>query len=124
MGQLKDAIKRECRKQGKTQIELAESLGMKAGNFNNQISRDDVVQLGLVKKICEELSVNINTLVDGKIPDNSSKLQHSKESRIDFPYEQLRIILNEADNDIVEQILGKIGHEHYRVVKKRKTNIP
>ena len=68
---LKDQIKRECRIWNITQTELAEELDMKPSNFNNQINRHDTVQLGLIKKICQKLSISVGMLVD----ENDDQLQ-------------------------------------------------
>ena len=113
MGLIKDAIKRECRKQGLTQVDLAEMCGMKSGNLNNQIGKDGTVQLGLVKKICEKLSISVGSLFDN--PDYSPNDQ-GEELMI---FEQLKVILGSGDDDTVDLIVGKITREYVRVTQKK-----
>ena len=120
MGQIKEAIKRECRKQGMSQVELAEMLNMKAGNLNNQIGRDDTVQFSLLKNICEALTISVGSLLG----EPSSDLQHSTgKEEFDMIYEQLKTILTEADDEVVEQILGKIGREFMNLKQKKDNSL-
>ena len=118
MGQIKDAVKRECRKQNLTQVELAEMLGMKAGNLNNQIGRDETVQFSLLKKICEKLDISIGLLLG----EPTSDFQHSGKEEFEMIYEQLKTILTEADDEVVEQIIGKIGMEHLKLTQKKDSS--
>ena len=120
MGIIKDAIKRECRKQGMSQVELAAMLGMKAGNLNNQIGRDDTVQFSLLKNICEKLVISVGSLRN----EPSSDLQHSTgKEEFDMIYDQLKTILTEADDDVVEQIIGKIGREYMNLTSKKDDSL-
>lgn len=109
---LKDQIKRECRIRNITQTELAEELDMKPSNFNNQINRHDTVQLGLIKKICQKLSISVGVLVD----ENDDQLQTEDEQMI---LNQLKIILEGGDEDTVDLIVGKIAREYVRVTAKK-----
>lgn len=120
MGQIKEAIKRECRKQGMSQVELAAMLNMKAGNLNNQIGRDETVQFSLLKNICEALTISVGSLLG----EPSSDLQHSTgKEEFDMIYEQLKTILTEADDEVVEQILGKIGREFMNLKQKKDDSL-
>ena len=120
MGIIKDAIKRECRKQGMSQVELAAMLDMKAGNLNNQIGRDETVQFSLLKNICEKLSISVGSLLN----EPSSDLQHSTgKEEFDMIYDQLKTILTEADDEVVEQILGKIGREYMNLTSKKDDSL-
>ncbi len=124
MGVLKDAIKKECRKQGLTQVQLAEKLGMKAGNLNNQINRDGTVQLSLIKNICAALDISVGFLLN-EADDFKNDYQHSKvkvEEEFEMVYEQLKVILNEADEAVIEQILGKIGREYLALTQKKDSS--
>ena len=116
MGLIKDAVKRECRKKGITQVELAELCGMKTGNLSNQISRDDTVQLGLVKKICQKLDISIGLLLG---EDESVLNTNPINDEVEMIYKQLKAVLNEAEDDVVEQIMGKIGRAYLEVVRKK-----
>ena len=122
MGALKDAIKKECRKKGLTQVQLAEKLGMRAGNLNNQINRDETVQLSLIKNICEALEISVGFLLN-EADDFTNDYQHRKvEEEFEMVYEQLKVILNEADEAVIEQILGKIGREYLALTQKKDSS--
>jgi transcriptional regulator with XRE-family HTH domain len=108
---LKEAVKRECRLRNITQAELAEQLGMKPSNFNNQINRDETVQLGLIKKICSKLNISI-----GKLLNESSK-EDNENSHIIF--KQLQTLLNDGDENTVDLIMGKIAREYLRIIEKK-----
>lgn len=112
---LKDAVKRECRLRNITQAELAEQLGMKPSNFNNQINRDDTVQLGLIKKICQKLSISVGSLLDGEF-------KHSNSEEEQVIYNQLKAILDGGDEDTVDLIVGKITREYGRVQQKKDSS--
>jgi len=112
---LKDAVKRECRLRNITQAELAEQLAMKPSNFNNQINRDDTVQLGLIKKICQTLSISLGSLLD-------SDFQHSNSEEEQMIYDQLKAILDGGDEDTVDLIVGKITREYGRVQQKKDSS--
>lgn len=111
---LKDAVKRECRLRNITQAELAEQLGMRPSNFNNQINRDDTVQLGLIKKICQALSISVGSLLE-------SDSQHSNSEEEQMIYDQLKAILDGGDEDTVDLIVGKITREYLRVQTKKES---
>ena len=120
MGLIKDAVKRECRKKGITQVELAELCGMKTGNLSNQISRDDTVQFSLLKKICEKLSISIVSLLGQDV--DLHDLQTSDAEEHDMIFEQLKKVLQEGDDAVVEQIIGKIGLEHMKLTQKKDSS--
>ena len=123
MGLIKDAIKRECRKKGMSQVELAALLGMKSGNLNNQISRDETVQFSLLRNICKKLGVSIGLLLGEETTNAGSNSQHSDgEEEFEMIYEQLKTILTEADDEVVEQILGKIGREYMNLTLKKDSS--
>ena len=119
MGLIKDAVKRECRKKGMTQVELAEKLGMKSGNLNNQISRDETVQFSLIKNICTQLSIGVGSLLSET--ENDFHIT-SVEEEFEMIYKQLEKILNEAEDEVVEQIIGKIGLEHMKLTQKKDSS--
>lgn len=112
---LKDAVKRECRLRNITQAELAEQLGMKPSNFNNQINRDDTVQLGLIKKICQKLSISVGSLLE-------SDFQHSNSEEEQMIFDQLKTILEGGDDDTVDLIVGKITREYVKVQQKKDSS--
>ena len=112
---LKDAVKRECRLRNITQAELAEQLGMKPSNFNNQINRDDTVQLGLIKKICQALTISVGSLLE-------SDFQHSNSEEEQMIFDQLKAILDGGDEDTVDLIVGKITREYGRVQQKKDSS--
>jgi|TARA_R110000787_G_C13278390_1_gene432181 transcriptional regulator with XRE-family HTH domain len=116
MGAIKDAVKRECRKQGITQVDLATMCGMKTGNLSNQISRDDTVQLGLVKKICQNLTISIGSLLNESSDVEENLNQGEFEDMI---YEQLRAVLADGDSEVIESIIGKIGREFLDITQKK-----
>tara|TARA_R110000744_G_scaffold319932_1_gene426177 strand:- start:337 stop:720 length:384 start_codon:yes stop_codon:yes gene_type:complete len=116
MGAIKDAVKRECRKQGITQVDLATMCGMKTGNLSNQISRDDTVQLGLVKKICQNLTISIGSLLNESSDVEENLNQGEFEDMI---YEQLRAVLADGDSEVIESIIGKIGREFLNITQKK-----
>ena len=118
MGIIKDAVKRECRKQNLTQVELAEMLGMKAGNLNNQIGRDETVQFSLLKKICEKLSVSVGSLLSEKLPDDND-FENDSDGVQTMIFKQLQKILEDGDDEVVEQIMGKIGMAHMKLTQKK-----
>ena len=115
MGYIKDAIKRECRMKGISQVDLANMLHMKAGNLNNQIGRDETVQFSLLKNICDKLAIRVGSLLN----EPTSDFQHSGKEEHDMIYEQLKTILTEADDEVVEQIIGKIGREYMNLTTKK-----
>lgn len=103
-----------------SQVELAAMLNMKAGNLNNQIGRDETVQFSLLKNICEALTISVGSLLG----EPSSDLQHSTgKEEFDMIYEQLKTILTEADDEVVEQILGKIGREFMNLKQKKDDSL-
>ena len=116
MGAIKDAVKRECRKQGITQVDLATMCGMKTGNLSNQISRDETVQLGLVKKICQNLTISIGSLLNESSDVEENLNQGEFEDMI---YEQLRAVLADGDSEVIESIIGKIGREFLDITQKK-----
>ena len=115
MGYIKDAIKRECRMKGISQVDLANMLHMKAGNLNNQIGRDETVQFSLLKNICDKLAIHVGSLLG----EPTSDFQHSGKEEFEMIYEQLKTILTEADDEVVEQIIGKIGREYMNLTTKK-----
>ena len=117
MGTIKDAVKRECRKQGITQVDLATMCGMKTGNLSNQISRDETVQLGLVKKICQNLNVSIGLLLNEN--SNSEEANPKHEEFEDMIYDQLRAVLADGNEEVIESIIGKIGREYLDLTQKK-----
>jgi len=121
MGIIKDAVKRECRKQNLTQVELAEMLGMKAGNLNNQIGRDETVQFSLLKKICEKLAIRVGSLLSEKLPDDND-FENDSDGEQTMIFKQLQKILEDGDDEVVEQIIGKIGLEHMRLTQKKDSS--
>ena len=96
--------------------EFAEVLGMSPSNLGNQINRDDTVQLGLIKKICKELSVSVGYLFD-------SDFQHSNSEEEQMIYDQLKAILDNGDEDTVDLIVGKITREYMRVQTKKDSSL-
>ena len=116
MGTIKDAVKRECRKNGITQVDLATLCKMKTGNLSNQISRDDTVQLGLIRKICQKLSISVGSLLGEDEPEHKTNPVNEE---VEMIYKQLKAVLSEADDDVVEQIMGKIGRAYLEVVRKK-----
>ena len=121
MGIIKDAVKRECRKQNLTQVELAEMLGMKAGNLNNQIGRDETVQFSLLKKICEKLAIRVGSLLSEKLPDDND-FENDSDGEQTMIFKQLQKILEDGDDEVVEQIMGKIGMEHMKLTQKKDSS--
>ena len=121
MGLIKDAVKRECRKQNLTQVELAEMLGMKAGNLNNQIGRDETVQFSLLKKICEKLAIRVGSLLSEKLPDDND-FENDSDGEQTMIFKQLQKILEDGDDEVVEQIMGKIGMEHMKLTQKKDSS--
>lgn len=121
MGHIKDAVKRECRKNGITQVDLAKMCGMKTGNLSNQISRDETVQLGLVKKICQKLGISIGLLLGENAPSHNDNDYLSGKEEFDMIFEQLKKVLQEGDDEVVEQILGKIAREYMNVTQKKES---
>lgn len=117
MGTIKDAVKRECRKQGITQVDLATMCGMKTGNLSNQISRDETVQLGLVKKICQNLNVSIGLLLNENSYGEEANPKH--EEFEDMIYDQLRAVLADGNEEVIESIIGKIGREYLDLTQKK-----
>ena len=117
MGTIKDAVKRECRKQGITQVDLATMCGMKTGNLSNQISRDETVQLGLVKKICHHLGISIGSLLNEN--SNSEEANPKHEEFEDMIYDQLRAVLADGNEEVIESIIGKIGREYLDLTQKK-----
>lgn len=120
MGLIKDAVKRECRMKGITQVDLAQLCGMKTGNLSNQISRDDTVQLGLVKKICQKLDISIGLLLGEN--EHLNDLQTSQVEEHDMIFEQLEKVLQEGDDAVVEQIIGKIGRAYMNLTQKKDSS--
>jgi len=114
MGIIKEAIKRECRKKGLAQIELADMLEMKPSNLNNQIGRDESVQFSLIQKICQKLSISVNMLLD-----NVDKQTENEEEQVIF--DQLKTILEHGDEATVDLILGKITREYLKVSQKKES---
>jgi len=109
---LKEAVKRECRKRNMTQADLALQLDMKSSNFNNQIGREETVQLGLIRNICKALDIEVGSLLDDII-DN----QYTEESQMIF--KQLQLVLEEGEADTADVIVGKITREYLRVLEKK-----
>ncbi len=111
----KAAVKNECRKQNILQNELAERLGMKASNLNNQMAREETVQLGLIKKICKVLEVSIGSLLE-----DETETQFSQESQMIF--KQLRVILEDGEPEVADVIVGRITREYLRILEKKDTS--
>ena len=109
---LKDKIKSEYAKQGYTLAEFAKELGMSPSNLGNQINRDDTVQLGLIKKICQALAINVGSLLE-------RDFQHSNSEEEQMIFDQLKAILDGGDEDTVDLIVGKITREYGRVQQKK-----
>ena len=118
MGTIKDAVKRECRKNGITQVDLATLCKMKTGNLSNQISRDDTVQLGLIRKICQKLSISVGSLLGEDEPEHKTNPINEE---VEMIYKQLKAVLQEGDDVVVEQILGKIAREYMNVTQKKES---
>jgi|TARA_R110000796_G_scaffold39090_3_gene97798 transcriptional regulator with XRE-family HTH domain len=118
MGTIKDAVKRECRKNGITQVDLATLCKMKTGNLSNQISRDDTVQLGLIRKICQKLSISVGSLLGEDEPEHKTNPINEE---VEMIYKQLKKVLQEGDDEVVEQILGKIAREYMNVTQKKES---
>ena len=108
----KERVKIECRKQGMLQNTLAERLGMQASNLNNQMAREETIQLGLVKKICKTLDISIGSLLSGTV-----ETEFNKESQMIF--KQLQLVLEEGERDTADVIVGKITREYLRILEKK-----
>ena len=110
---LKEAVKRECRKRNMTQADLALQLDMKPSNFNNQIGREETVQLGLIRNICKALDIDVGSLLDNIIAN-----QYTEESHMIF--QQLELVLEEGERDTADVIVGKITREYLRILEKKE----
>ena len=110
---LKEAVKRECRKRNMTQADLALQLDMKPSNFNNQIGREETVQLGLIRNICKALDIDVGSLLDNIIAN-----QYTEESHMIF--KQLELVLEEGERDTADVIVGKITREYLRILEKKE----
>ena len=110
---LKEAVKRECRKRNMTQADLALQLDMKPSNFNNQIGREETVQLGLIRNICKALDIDVGSLLDNIIAN-----QYTEESQMIF--KQLQLVLEEGERDTADVIVGKITREYLRIIEKKE----
>ena len=110
---LKEAVKRECRKRNMTQADLALQLDMKSSNFNNQIGREETVQLGLIRNICKALDIDVGSLLDNIIAN-----QYTEESHMIF--KQLELVLEEGERDTADVIVGKITREYLRILEKKE----
>ena len=110
---LKEAVKRECRKRNMTQADLALQLDMKPSNFNNQIGREETVQLGLIRNICKALDIDVGSLLDNIIAN-----QYTEESQMIF--KQLQLVLEEGELDTADVIVGKITREYLRIIEKKE----
>ncbi len=110
---LKEAVKRECRKRNMTQADLAFQLDMKPSNFNNQIGREETVQLGLIRNICKALDIDVGSLLDNIIAN-----QYTEESQMIF--KQLQLVLEEGERDTADVIVGKITREYLRIIEKKE----
>lgn len=106
---LRDKINVECRKKGWKQKDLAERLGKEQPNLHNQISNEDTVQLGLIKNICRELDIPLDTLLTD-IDKGEGLMVH----------DQLDKIIAEGDEEAVDIILGKIAKEYINVQRLGK----
>ena len=110
---LKEAVKRECRKRNMTQADLAFQLDMKPSTFNNQIGREETVQLGLIRNICKALDIDVGSLLDNIIAN-----QYTEESQMIF--KQLQLVLEEGERDTADVIVGKITREYLRIIEKKE----
>ena len=110
---LKEAVKRECRKRNMTQADLALQLDMKPSNFNNQIGREETVQLGLIRNICKALDTEVGSLLSDIIAN-----QYTEESQMIF--KQLQLVLAEGERDTADVIVGKITREYLRIIEKKE----
>ena len=110
---LKEAVKRECRKRNMTQADLALQLDMKPSNFNNQIGREETVQLGLIRNICKALDTEVGSLLSDIIAN-----QYTEESQMIF--KQLQLVLAEGERDTADVIVGKITREYLRILEKKE----
>ena len=90
-----------------TQADLALQLDMKPSNFNNQIGREETVQLGLIRNICKALDIDVGSLLDNIIAN-----QYTEESQMIF--KQLQLVLEEGERDTADVIVGKITREYLR----------
>ena len=110
---LKEAVKRECRKRNMTQADLALQLDMNPSNFNNQIGREETVQLGLIRNICKALDIDVGSLLSDIIAN-----QYTEESQMIF--KQLQLVLAEGERDTADVIVGKITREYLRILEKKE----
>ena len=110
---LKEAVKRECRKRNMTQADLALQLDMKPSNFNNQIGREETVQLGLIRNIYKALDTEVGSLLSDIIAN-----QYTEESHMIF--KQLELVLEEGERDTADVIVGKITREYLRILEKKE----
>lgn len=94
---------------------LAERLGMQASNLNNQMAREETVQLGLIKKICKVLDVPVGLLLDDAI-----QTEFNKESQMIF--KQLQLVLDEGEAETADSIVGKITREYLRILEKKEVS--
>ena len=110
---LKEAVNRACRKRNMTQADLALQLDMKPSNFNNQIGREETVQLGLIRNICKALDTEVGSLLSDIIAN-----QYTEESQMIF--KQLQLVLAEGERDTADVIVGKITREYLRIIEKKE----
>lgn len=103
---LKDKIKQEYQKKGYSLYEFTKELGMSPSNFGNQVSREDKVQLGLIKKICHQLDIPIESI----LTDNDNR----EDAMI---HEQLEKILRDGDKETVKNVVGTIGMEYMNLIR-------
>ena len=96
-----------------TQADLALQLDMKPSNFNNQIGREETVQLGLIRNICKALDTEVGSLLSDIIAN-----QYTEESQMIF--KQLQLVLAEGERDTADVIVGKITREYLRIIEKKE----
>ena len=112
---LKDRIKAEYTKKGYSLAEFASSLNMSPSNLGNQISKNDTVQLGLIRKICQKLSISVGSLLE-------SEIKHSTEEE-QMILDQLKAILEGGQEETVDLIVGKITREYARISTKKESSL-
>ena len=80
--------------------------------------------MGAIKdaKICEKLTVSVGSLLGEHSPATANDFHDSGEGEFNMIYKQLKAILENADDNVIEQIIGKIGMEHMKLMQKQDSS--
>ena len=108
---LRSNLKAILRKQGMSQLELAQKINISPTNLNTRLARGRHCQLSLLEDICQTLKVDLRELMYGQsIEDPIPTVNHEEESDM--------LDLMRSKDEIIALLKDKVELLEEKLIKK------